>query len=391
MRKPVENRSKRRPAHVGALASLPLFFPLRGRKVLLAGGTDAAAWKAELFAASGAQVHVYAVTLTPAFEALIMTESCGGGRVVHHQRPWGVDSFRGMALAVADAAGDGEAKAFACAARSRGIPVNVIDNPPFCDFQLGSIVNRSPVVIGISTNGVAPILGQAIRRRIETLLPPALQDWARLAGKIRGRVLDLLAPGQERRHFWERFSDLAFSGQPAPRDGDGLSPGMFGEAALSRPGRVSLVGAGPGDPEHLTLKAMRALQSADIILFDDQIGEAVLELARREAHRIPVGRRGEAETGGPEDIADTMASLAHQGKHVVRLMAGDPANSGRGDRELDRLAKEGIPVTVVPGVPAASHTAARHGICLSRRGPARPARFVTEPLRTRDLADMLDG
>lgn len=387
--RPVEGRRRRRSERVGTLASLPLFFPLQGRKVTLAGGTEAAAWKAELLAAAGAQVHVYAPDLDPAFEALLETGS-ESGRLVWHRRPWADDSLEGAVLAVADAGTEGEALAFACAVRARGLPVNVIDKPAFCDFRFGSIVNRSPVVIGISTNGVAPILGQAIRRRIETLLPETLKGWAELAGRLRQTTLRLLKPGQERRRFWERFSDLAFSGRAAPEGHRDLAETLLGEARCSGAGRVTLVGAGPGDAEYLTLKAVRALQAADVILFDDLVDDAVLELARREAKRLLVGKRGGRESCRQEDINEMMVSLARQGKHVVRLKSGDPMIFGRGGEELDRLAAEGIPATVVPGITAASAMAARLGVSLTHRDHAQSVRLVTGHFRHGDLPETVD-
>jgi len=388
-RKPVEVTQRRRPARVETLASLPLFFPLQGRKVLLSGGSDAAAWKAELLAAAGAEVHVYAPELDQTFETLLETGS-ENGRFIWHQRPWAEDSFDGAVLAVADAETAGEAQAFACAAKARGLPVNVIDKPDFCDFQFGSIVNRSPVVIGISTNGVAPILGQAIRRRIETLLPDSLQGWAKLAGRLRARSLKLLAAGPERRRFWERLSDLAFSGRKAPDEEASLAETLVADAKCSDRGRVTLVGAGPGDAEYLTLKAVRALQAADVILFDELVDDAVLELARREAKRLLVGKRGGRESCRQEDINRMMVSLARQGKHVVRLKSGDPMIFGRGGEELDRLASEGIAATVVPGITAASAMAARLGVSLTHRDHAQSVRLVTGHSRKGDLPETVD-
>ncbi len=391
LREPVEVTRPRRTAHVGALASLPLFFPLEGRKIVVAGGTDAAAWKAELLAAAGAVVHVFAEVLELAFENLLASGSVKG-RFVHLRRCWEPADFEGAALAIADADGDQEAEAFVSAARSAGVPVNVIDNPRFCDFQFGSVVNRSPVVIGISTNGVAPILGQAIRRKIETLLPDSLQGWAELAGRLRGRVLGLLDAGEPRRRFWERFSDLAFSGRGAPEENaDQLAGALLGEAGSSAgTGRVTLVGAGPGDAEYLTLKAVRALQSADVILFDDLVDDSVLELARREAKRTLVGKRGGRESCRQEDINAMMVSLAKRGKHVVRLKSGDPMIFGRGGEELEQLAQEGIPASVVPGITAASAMAARLGISLTHRDHAQSVRFVTGHSRHGDLPETVD-
>ncbi|WP_269581542.1 siroheme synthase CysG [Roseibium sp. Sym1] len=388
-RKPVEVKRRRRPARVGSLACLPLFFPLEGRKVLLAGGTEAAAWKAELLVAAGAEVHVYAEEFDSAFESASVTGE-NTGRYVFHRHPWADDSFEGMSLAIADAETEGAARAFACAARARGLPVNVIDKPAYCDFQFGSIVNRSPVVIGISTNGVAPILGQAIRRRIETLLPESLQSWAELAGRVRSRTLEHLRAGAERRRFWERFSDLAFAGRKAPDGENALAETLVADARTAGRGHVTLVGAGPGDAEFLTLKAVRALQAADVILFDDLVDDAVLELARREAKRMLVGKRGGRESCRQEDINAMMVSLARQGKHVVRLKSGDPMVFGRGGEELDRLASEGIAASVVPGITAASAMAASLGISMTHRDHAQSVRLVTGHSRHGGLPESVD-
>ncbi len=398
-RKPVEVksiaqaplRSRGRPPRMGPLANLPVFFPLETRKILLAGGTEAAAWKAELLAAAGAEVHLYAEDLDPVMASLLKTGGVNG-RFVHHARPWGSDSFAGAALAIADAASDGEAQAFYCAAKAAGVPVNVIDNPPFCEFQFGSIVNRSPVVIGISTNGVAPILGQVIRRKIETLLPLSLAGWAGLAGRVRSAVMERLAPGPQRRRFWELFTDQAFSERDAPEAEAEVAALVeaTGVAQTAREGRVTLVGAGPGSAELLTLKAVRALQAADVILFDDLVADEVLELARREAKRMLVGKRGGRESCKQEDINDLMVELAQKGKNVVRLKSGDPMIFGRAGEEIERLQSEGIPVAVVPGVTSASAMASALGISLTHRDHAQAVRFVTGHSKKGDLQESVD-
>ncbi len=376
---------------MGELACLPVFFQLKGQKVLVAGGTDAAAWKAELLAAAGAEVHVYADTLEPAMARLLHAGSVSGS-LVHHSSRWDACSFAGMTLAIADAETDEEARTFYDAAKAAGVPVNVIDNPPYCDFQFGSIVNRSPVVIGISTNGAAPILGQAIRRRIETLLPSGLADWAKLAGRVRAAVMERLSPGPQRRRFWEAFTELAFSERSAP-EADGGIADLIDETGLAQPasqGRVTLVGAGPGCAEFLTLKAVRALQGADVILFDDLVADEVLELARREARRMLVGKRGGRKSCRQEDINDMMVALAKQGKNVVRLKSGDPMIFGRAGEEIERLKTEGIPVSVVPGITAASAMAAEFGISLTHRDHAQSVRFVTGHSRKGDLPETVN-
>lgn len=373
----------RAPSRMELLAKLPVFWNLTGRRVVLAGGSDAAAWKAELLAACGAEVHVFArqEELSPTFQSLLKPTREPGKEesYIHHDRPWGVDIFPTAALAVADCEDEAEAQAFFCAARAAGVPVNVIDKPRFCQFQFGSIVNRSPVIVSISTDGAAPILAQAIRRRIETLLPPQLKDWAKLAQSLRDAVNERLAPGGGRRAFWELFVDRAFSGKETPSGSvtEDLLSSAGRIAASPGVGRVTLVGAGPGDAEYLTLKAVRALQAADVILFDDLVSSDVLELARREAKRLLVGKRGGRESCRQDDINRMMIDLAKAGKHVVRLKSGDPMIFGRAGEELAILQQHAIPTDVVPGITAASAMAARLGVSLTHRDHAQAVRFVT--------------
>ncbi len=379
------------PARMGALAKLPVFFNLHGKRAVLAGSTAAAAWKAELLAASGARVEVYAPELEAEMAALFERGS-EAGSFVHHARPWALDIFDNAAIALADAESDAEAKAFYCAAVAAGVPVNVIDKPAYCQFQFGSIVNRSPVVIGISTDGAAPILGQAIRRRIETLLPKSLAAWAALARNLRGQVMARLAPGAQRRAFWERFTEHAFGTAPMENDASAMTSLIDRVAAdqAQGAGRVTLVGAGPGDPELLTLKAVRALQSADVILFDDLVSEGVLELARREAKRMMVGKRGGRESCRQDDINALMVKLARQGKHVVRLKAGDPMVFGRGGEEIAMLEAEGIAVSTVAGISAGIALASELGVSLTHRDHAHSVRFVTGHSRHGGLPEHLD-
>ena len=304
----------------------------------------------------------------------LVDRGASAGTIALSARPWDTDCLKSAALAICDAASDGEARAFACAAKAAGVPANVIDKPAFCSFQFGSIVNRSPVVVGISTTGAAPILGQAIRRRIETLLPPGLAGWAALGERLRSSVLQRLAAGRPRRAFWERFVDQAFSGgAPDERTANRLIEG----APSERGGRVILVGAGPGDAGLMTMNAVRALQGCDVILFDDLVSDDVLELARREAKRISVGKRGMRESCRQEDITALMIQLAKAGRTVVRLKSGDPSVFGRSGEEIAALRAEGIFVEVVPGITSASAMAARLGISLTHRDHAQVVSFMT--------------
>ena len=381
-RKPVDAS----PARMSALAKLPIFLNLQGRRAVLAGGTAAACWKAELLEAAGAIVHVYALDLSPEMAERISP------RVIHHARPWATDVFAGAAIALADLEDDEQARAFYCAGRAAGVPVNVIDKPAFCQFQFGSIVNRSPVIIGISTDGAAPILGQAIRRRIETLLPPALAAWGQLARDVRDTVMATLAKGAPRRAFWEAFAERSFGPAPTPdirRDIKTLIADIGNGQSMTK-GRVTLVGAGPGDAELLTLKAVRALQSADVILFDDLVADEILELARREAKRMMVGKRGQRESCAQTDINALMVQLAKQGKRVVRLKSGDPMIFGRAGEEIAELEAHGITVDVVPGITTALAVAARLGVSLTHRDHAQSVRFVTGHTRDGELSMDLD-
>ena len=381
---PNKTGKSRRPERVGELAVLPIFYKLKGKKVALAGGTDAAAWKAELLAASGAIVHIFAEELDEAFDDIIAVSP---NSFVYHNRPWACDIFEGASIAIGDCESDCEAKAFYCAAKAAGVPVNVIDKPAFCEFQFGSIVNRSPAIVSISTDGAAPILGQAIRRRVETLLPKSLQGWAQLAADVRGRVNYRLRPGRERRAFWEKFVDRAFNAPIEQTSEISVLQDAERIAHTNKKeiGKVTLVGAGPGDAELLTLKAVRALQAADVILFDDLVSDDVLELARREAQRMLVGKRGGRTSCKQNDINDTMVKLAKAGKNVVRLKSGDPMIFGRAGEELKRLQDENIAVSAVPGITSASAMASALGVSLTHRDHAQSVRFVTGHSRKGEL------
>lgn len=313
-------RQNNRRERIGALATLPVFFKLTGKKVLVAGGSDAAAWKAELLASAGAEVHIYAQNLEPCFLNLI-DEGSASGQFHWYPRAWRYDCFEAMSIAICDAKTASEAEAFYCAARKAGVPVNVIDKPKYCEFQFGSIVNRSPVVIGISTDGAAPILGQAIRRRIEAVFSPSLAAWAGLAQSIRGAINEQLSMGAQRRAFWEIFVDHAFGPAPQRNAVEELlaKSAHVAASSLNSTGQITLVNTELDDVELLTLKAVRALQAADVILFDEAISSKMLELARREAKRLPVCKSESVQVGEQIGVEEMMRSLAQSGLNVVRL------------------------------------------------------------------------
>ncbi|MBX9844226.1 MAG: hypothetical protein K2Z80_20695 [Xanthobacteraceae bacterium] len=336
-----------RPPRMEPLARLPVFFALEGRRAVVAGGTPGAAWKAELLSAAGAEVQVYAPE--PCEEIVALAIDPPRGAVTIHRRTWQPGDIAGAAIAVGACENDGEARRFADAARAAGAPVNVVDKPAFCDFSFGAIVNRSPMVIGISTDGAAPVFGQAIRGKLEAMLPRGFAQWAAAARRWR---TDLKTSGlsfNARRRFWQLFAERAVrhpDAEPQAFDYDLLLKQTQAEGGRVEQGSVTLVGAGPGDPELLTLRAVRALQSADVILFDEHVSAAVLDFARREAKKLLVGKaQGATKTG------TLMAGLAKSGRRVIRLR--DNA-SAADDAEMTACNKACIPVEIVPGVTALS-------------------------------------
>jgi uroporphyrin-III C-methyltransferase / precorrin-2 dehydrogenase / sirohydrochlorin ferrochelatase len=327
------------PTRIAPLAQLPVFFKLAGRRVVVAGASAAAAWKAELLAAAGATVDVYVPE--PSAELLAVV---GGtrGTVAIHARPWAAADLAGAAIAIGACDDDREAARFAAAARAAGVPVNVVDRPAYCDFTFGAIVNRSPLVIGISTDGAAPVFAQAIRARLETLFPRGFAQWAEAAARWRPRVQAFGRAFAMR--FWENFARRAMARTHAsPRDADFQT--LLTECD-SKPGiEPAVVIVAPDDPELLTLRAVRALHSADVILFDGEISVEILDFARREARRMLLGPSG-AENKQGEHAADLIA-LARAGRRVVRLVG---ASITRADAEIAACRSAGINVEVVPSV-----------------------------------------
>jgi uroporphyrin-III C-methyltransferase / precorrin-2 dehydrogenase / sirohydrochlorin ferrochelatase len=370
---------------IAPLARLPVFFALTGKRAVVAGGTAAAAWKAELLSAAGARVDLFAPEPD---DAVVLASAPPNGTIVLQRRNWTFADFSGVAIAVADCPNDEAAAQFAAGARAAGVPVNVIDRPAFCDFSFGAIVNRSPLVIGISTDGAAPVFGQAIRAKIEALIPQGFARWAAAALAWRPRLRARALSFRNRRIFWERFAARAMAA-PDRRPDDAEFDALFA-AAPRAGGSVTLVGAGPGDPELLTLRAVRALQSADVILFDDLVSTDVLDFARREAKKMLVGKTGHVPSCRQDDINALMISLAKGGRTVVRLKGGDPMIFGRADEEIAACRAAGIPVEVVPGITTAQGAAGRLLVSLTRRGTARRVQYITGHSRAGTLPDDID-
>ncbi len=384
----------RRPDEVSSdlmqpLETLPVFFALAGRRVLVIGGSEAAAWKTDLAAATGALVDVYAPTPSDKLREIAQARD----NVAIHTRAVAPRDFVGAALALGSLDDDAQAEAVHEAARAAGVPLNLTDRPALSDFIMGAIVNRSPLVIGVSTGGASPVFAQAVRGRIETLVPATFQAWARSAQAwrplVRASGLDFLA----RRDFWRRFTRLAFRNiERAPLEGDRaalIEEARAGAETTAR-GRVTLVGAGPGDPELLTLKGMRALAGADVVLFDDLVPASILDLARREATRINVGKRGYAPSVRQEEITALLVELAREGKNVVRLKGGDPLIFGRANEEIAALREAGFTIEIVPGVTAACAGAAAIGASLTSRETARRVQFITAHTKDGEFPEDFD-
>jgi len=386
-RKPFEMALPR----LGWLARLPVFLALDGKRAVLAGGSSAAVWKAELLSAAGANVDVYAIDASDELRQLIADPS--RGTITLNPRTWRPEDLKGAAVAVGAFEDDEGAAKFASAARAVGVPVNVIDKPAFCDFSFGAIVNRSPLVIGISTDGAAPVFAQAIRAKLEALLPTGFTAWAAAASRWRGAVKASGLSFSGRRKFWQLFTARAITDpehEPSQTDFERFIAEVRGLGTTVENGSVTLVGAGPGDPELLTLRAVRALQSADVILFDDLVSREVLDFARREARKMLVGKTGFGPSCKQEDINALMVNLAKQGKRVVRLKGGDPLIFGRAAEEIDACQAANIAVDVVPGITAAQGAAARIGLPLTDRKRARRLQYVTGHARNGVLPSDFD-
>jgi uroporphyrin-III C-methyltransferase / precorrin-2 dehydrogenase / sirohydrochlorin ferrochelatase len=370
---------------LSALATLPVFFKLRDKKVVLIGSSDPVAWKTELLLATGAQVHLFAPNPCEGLVALRDKPN-----LIFNQRPWQPSDCDGAVLVIAACENEREAETCVRAAHKAGAIVNIIDAPDYCDVQFGAIVERSPLVIGISTDGAAPVFGQRIRARIETLLPDGFRAWAQAARAWRPFVQEQALDFRARRSLWERFTDAAFARPHEKPSDDELRALLHAGTTLPQSGRVALVGAGPGDPELLTLRAVRALQSADVILYDDLVSPQILAFGRREAQRVAVGKRGYKPSCTQEDITALLIELAQKGKYVVRLKGGDPMIFGRAGEEIAALKAHNISVDVIAGVTAASAAAAFMQTSLTERMMSRRLQFVTAHAHNGSLPDDLN-
>ena len=355
---------------------LPIFLAIKGEPCLLVGGAHAAEPKARLLLRAGARLVVVAPALTPGLHGLT-----GEAGVTWHRRAFRDDDLNGMKLVIVAAEDDAVAHAVATAARERGIPVNAVDRRSLCSFILPSILDRSPLVVAVSTGGAAPILARILRTRLETIIPAQFGRLARFLGEIRPDVLRRIADSVLRRRFFEGVVDGPIGEQVlAGREEDArgaIESALADYESVGTAGEVYLVGAGPGDPDLLTFRALRLMQKADVVVYDRLVSNAVLDLSRRDAERIYAGKQPGYHAIPQHEINDLLARLALAGKRVLRLKGGDPFIFGRGGEEIETLAGLGIPFQVVPGITAASGCAAYAGIPLTHRDHAQSCIFVT--------------
>ena len=358
---------------------LPLFHNLKNAPVLVIGGGEVALRKARLLADAGAVPRVVTREALDEVSALVARQ---GGEL--HLRDYREDDLEGVRLVVAATDDEPLNAMVSRQAKARGIPVNVVDAPELCSVIFPAIVDRSPLMVAVSSGGDAPVLARLIRARIETWIPAAYGQLAGLAKNFRSRVKAALPDVQQRRVFWEeafqgQIAESLFAGKPA--EAERLLEEKLAGSAPKALGEVYLVGAGPGDPDLLTFRALRLMQQADVVLYDRLVAPAIIELCRRDAERIYVGKQRAEHALPQEQINRRLVELAKQGKRVLRLKGGDPFIFGRGGEEIEELAAEGIPFQVVPGITAASGCSAYAGIPLTHRDYAQSVRFVTGHLK----------
>ncbi|MET0292583.1 MAG: siroheme synthase CysG [Steroidobacteraceae bacterium] len=353
---------------------LPLFVDLRERLVVVVGGGAVAARKVELILRAHARVRIVAPALEPDLAAYR-----DAGRIEVRPVPFSPSQLDGASLVVAATDDPAVNAAVAAAARERGLWANVVDDLQHSTVIFPAIVDRSPVVVAIGSEGSSPTLARRVRAQIEALLPSRLGDLARFAGRWRSAVARAFPDIGQRIRFWEK----TLSGAAATRAlaGDAAGADAAIEAALAngaaQQGEAYLIGAGPGDPDLLTLRAQQLLQQADVVLYDRLVGPAILERARRDALRINVGKLPGHHEVTQAHINELLLEHTRAGRRVARLKGGDPFVFGRGGEELQVLREAGIPATVVPGITAGLGAAAAAGIPLTHRGVAQSVTFVT--------------
>ncbi len=357
---------------------LPIFMNIHDRDCLVVGGGSIAARKASLLAAAGGHVVVVAPALCDEIREEVEQQ--------HYQwlsRDFQEDDLDGKAVVIAATDDEAVNQTVSTLAQARNLPVNVVDNPALCSFIMPSIIDRSPVQIAISTGGASPVLARMLRTQLEGSIPAAYGKLASLVERFRDKVKDALPSVDARKNFWEDIlegpvAELSFSGKEQAAE-QALEQALTETASEgdTTKGEVFLVGAGPGDPDLLTFRALRLMQKADVVVYDRLVSKPIMELVRRDAEKIYVGKARANHAVPQEGINDILVRLAQEGKRVLRLKGGDPFIFGRGGEEISELMENGIDFQVVPGITAAAGCAAYSGIPLTHRDYSQSVTFVT--------------
>lgn len=353
----------------------PIFIKLKDRECVVVGGGEVAARKVSLLLRSHARVTVISPKLGNTLSQWLTEET-----IQHKQKEFEDSDIDNCAVVIACTDDKDVNQSVHTAAVSKNIPVNVVDNPALCTFVVPSIIDRSPVVAAVSTGGASPVLARLIRARLETLIPAAYGSLAAMAASFRDKVKRKFDNPTDRRIFWEHMlqgpaAEMVFSGKEELARKE-IDRALESAEEISI-GEVYLVGGGPGDPDLLTFRALRLMQQADVIVHDRLVSQGVLDLSRRDAERIYVGKEKSKHAVPQEDINHMLVRLAKEGKRVCRLKGGDPFIFGRGGEEIETLAAEGVPFQVVPGITAASGVSTYTGIPLTHRDYSQSVVFVT--------------
>ena len=358
---------------------LPIFMNLRGQQCLVVGGGEIAARKAALLQEAGAEISVVSPELSGNLK-----EQLANGSIHYRQGTFDSADLDGATLVIAATDDEAVNRQVSALARERHLPVNVVDNPDLCSFIVPSIIDRSPVQIAVSTGGSSPVLARLLRTRLEAAIPSAYGRLATLVEGFRDRVKARFTNVSARRNFWEgilqgKIAELVFAGKD--EDARAALEKAVDSADESNAGEVYLIGGGPGDPDLLTFRALRLMQQADVIVHDRLISREVLDLTRRDAERIYVGKERDNHSVPQDQINQLLVDLAKQGKRVCRLKGGDPFVFGRGGEEIETLTANGVNFQVVPGITAALGTSAYAGIPLTHRDYSQSVVFVTGHLK----------
>jgi len=359
---------------------LPIFLDIKQQSCLVVGGGGVALRRASLLQRAGATLRVVAPEINTELQALVQTS---GGTC--HERVFEPEDVAGASVVIAATDQREVNRQVSEVARQSGIPINVVDDPALCSFIMPALVDRSPILVAITSGAQSPVLTRFLRTHIESLLPASYGQLATLVGKFRGQVKQAFQSINQRRRFWESvlqgpIAEMVFSGKQ--ETAEQLLQERLTEADKDAPaGEVYLVGGGPGDPDLLTFRALRLMQQADVVFYDRLVSPQVLDLVRRDAEKIYVGKARSDHAVPQEGINRLLVKYAHKGHRVLRLKGGDPFIFGRGGEEIEELAQEQIPFQVVPGITAASGCSSYAGIPLTHRDHAQSVRFVTGHLK----------